>query len=491
MKKYFPYFFLALPFFLLKITNLGIWLSDTNIYFYTGYQLLQGKILYKDIFFTNFPLLPYISSLYFLLTAGNLPLFFFTSSIEAILVGFMIYIIVLKECKSKLQALLASSLYLYSFIVLATSNHQTGVFIASLFAILAYLFFIKQKLFLSGVFIALALLTKAYFLPIALALFITLLFTQTKKSNNLAIKQINNSDDSYRPALPARFAARRAGRQNQTLVYFLSGFFLTILIILLPSLLLAPHDLFRDVISYSLTRSQGIPKGNIARFFLIHDGVYVLLLFWNILMIRKRLFFGLVSLLSLIFFLLYQDIYYLYLNFHIPFLAISFPTLYSLLQKTFSLQKMVLPTIIGIILLINLSIYIASYQTQQKIENIQSISALIKKQSPDTLYGINSLTPALSYLTNTPLLDNIVDTNENIYRRGFLDKKILTRSAISSEAVLVTSAAIYPEANANYPLLGGIFEEELIKKSCRLIGTFFIKPEGVENAINIFSCKKQ
>src|SRR3989338_5346813 len=148
MKKFLPYFLLALPFFLLKLTNIGIWLSDTNIYFYTGYQLLQGKVLYRDIFFTNFPLLPYISSLYFLLTAGNLPLFFFTASIEAIFVGFMIYIIVLKENNSKLLALLASSVYLYSFIVLTTSNHQTGVFIASLFAVLSYLFFIKQKLFL-------------------------------------------------------------------------------------------------------------------------------------------------------------------------------------------------------------------------------------------------------------------------------------------------------------------------------------------------------
>src|SRR5690349_18321904 len=94
IRKYAPYLILTLPFFLLKITNLGIWLSDTNIYFYTGYQLLQGKSLYKDIFFTNFPLIPYVSALYFVLTRGNLPLFFFTATLEVLVAGFLIYVIV-------------------------------------------------------------------------------------------------------------------------------------------------------------------------------------------------------------------------------------------------------------------------------------------------------------------------------------------------------------------------------------------------------------
>ena len=53
MKRYFPLFIITSIFLLLKLTNLGIRMSDTNIYFYTAYELLQGKILYKDIFFTN------------------------------------------------------------------------------------------------------------------------------------------------------------------------------------------------------------------------------------------------------------------------------------------------------------------------------------------------------------------------------------------------------------------------------------------------------
>lgn len=455
MKKYLPYFLLALPFFLLKATSIGIWLSDTNIYFYTGYKLLQGQVLYKDIFFTNFPLFPYASALYVLLTRGNLPLFFFTSAVEVLVVGFIIYKIILAQEKSRIIALCSSGIYLYSFIVLATSNHQTGVFLGSLFAILSYSFFIRKRLFVSGIFIACALLTKAYFLPIALSFFLFLLI-----------------------------------KKRSVLMPFLLGSIVTFLIILSPSLLLAAQDLFRDVIAYSLTRSQGIPKMNIAQFFMTHDPLYILILLWNILMIRRHLLFGMLSLLSIVFFLFYQDIYYLYLNFCIPLLALSFPTLYNSIQKTFSLQKMVLPTIIGIILTINTVTYFHSFRTQQKIENIEAITSLIKKQNPPTLYGINSLAPALSYLTDTPLLNNIIDTNENIFRKGFLNKQNLTDRAIEQEALIISNAAIYPGTTINYPLLGGIFVEEKVIKSCQLIGTYFIKPEGVENAITIFDCKK-
>lgn len=455
MKKYFPYLLLALPFFLLKVTNLGIWLSDTNIYFYTGYKLLQGQVLYKDIFFTNFPLLPYISALYFLLTNGNLPLFFFTASVEVIAIGFLIYALVLQQEKSRLLAILSSGVYLYSFIVLATSNHQTGVFLASLFALSSYLFFTKQKLFLSGIFIAFTILTKAYFLPVALALLIVILI----KKRAFAIP-------------------------------FLTGCMLATAFVLLPSLLLAPNDLFRDVLSYSLTRSQGIPKGNIARFFLTHDTLFVILLLWNLISIRKRLFFGLVSLFSLLFFLLYQDIYYLYLNFAIPFLALSFPSLLKKLQQSLSLQKMVIPTCISIILMINLAVYFPKYATQQKIERIDLLTTAIKKQHPRSLYGINALTPALAYMTDTPLLDGIIDTNENIFRKGFLDKRILTRHAIEQKSMLIANGASYPEINIHYPLLGGIFDEKAVAASCRLLVSMPIQPEGIENQINVFTCEK-
>ena len=68
--------------------------TDTEIYFYTAYKLIHGQMLYKDIFFTNLPLFPYISAIYLFLTGGNIYGFYFTSSIEAVLVAVFIYKIV-------------------------------------------------------------------------------------------------------------------------------------------------------------------------------------------------------------------------------------------------------------------------------------------------------------------------------------------------------------------------------------------------------------
>lgn len=455
MKKYSPFFLLALPYLFLKISNLGIWLSDTNIYFYTGNMLLEGKILYKDIFFTNFPLFPYISALYVLLTHGNLPIYYFTAPLEVTLTAFLLYVIVLKEKKSRLIALSSSAIFLYSFIILVTSDHQSGVFLGGLFSVLAYFFYTKKKLFFTGATVAAAILTKAYFLPIALSFFLYLCIIKKR--------------------LP---------------LTFLLGGIITTSLILLPSVIFASTDFFKDVFTYSLARSQGIPKENIARFFLTHDALFAFLLFWNILTLRKQLFFGLVSLLSLIFFLLYQDIYYLYLNICIPFLALSFPGLYETIQRTFSFQRMVLPTIIGVFICYNSVLYITSYRNLQKISDIDRLVEIIRKEHPRALYGINSLTPALAYLSDTPLLNGIVDTNENIYRKGFLDKELLTDDAITAEAIIVSSAAIYPESSIRYPLLGGIFDEKKIADSCTSLGVSFFKPEGVENAVHLLRCRK-
>lgn len=442
-------------FLLLKISNLSIRLSDTNIYFYTAYQLLQGKVLYKDIFFTNFPVLPYVSMIYFYIVGKSLSWYYITAAIEASIVSFLLFYLVLKKTKDKLIALTTSLLYLFSFIILATTDHQTGVFLASLFAVLSYLLiFEKKKYVFGGIFIALALLTKAYFLPVFLAICVT-----------LAIK-------NYRKLFP-----------------FLIGVGGAMFLILLPSFLLARNDLIRDVFLYSLTRSQGISKMNILWFFFRHDFLLIVALLFSLVMIRRFLFFGLLSLFSLLFIIVYQDIYYLYLNFIVPFLCLSFSNLQLFLREKFHIQKMVVPTIVVIFLLINLIIYFSSYRTLQKVEQVDQLLSLIHKENPPVLYGVNSIAPALAYLTQTPLLNNIVDTNENIFIKGFLNADRLTTDAINQHAMIIAPGVFYPTFNVQEDVTGGIFNKEKIKTACVLKGNFPVKTEGFENRLNLFSCQ--
>ena len=452
-KKYFPIFILILAFFIFKLSNLGIRLSDSNIYFYTGYKILHGSVSYRDIFFTNFPLLPYISSIYFLLTAGNLTLYFLTPMIEVPAVAFIIYLIIFKKYEDKLMSFISSALYLFSFIILSTSDHQSGVFIASLFSVLGYYFYLNKKYLISGVFVALMLLTKAYFLPILLSFIV--LFLWKKK---------------YKAAV--RFGAGAA----------IIG-----IIVMLPTLIFGFQDFIKDVFIYSLTRSAGIEKNGIIWFFITHDLPLFILLIFNLIMIKKNKFFGLVSLFGILFIFFYKDVYFLYLNFLIPFLALSYPEFEKIIKEKFGVQKLMLPTFIFGFLIFSFVTYTNGFRNLQKI-NLDKATEIIKKENPKSLYGVNDVAPALAYLSGVPMLNNIIDTNANIYRKGFLNSKKLTTDAIKQKAIIVAHGAYYPEMGVNEEVTDEIFDKSQIKKSCKLIGSFPVQTEGPENRLNLLKC---
>lgn len=466
MKKYLPVLLVISPFFLFKLVNLSIRLSDSNIYFYTAYQLLQGKILYKDIFFTNFPLLPYASIVYFLISSGNLFFYFLTPAIEAAIVGALLYVISYKKYKDVLLSLTSTALYCFSFIVLATSDHQSGVFLASLFALVSYYFFAEKKYILSGVFVAFMILTKAYFMPILLAYVTTLFFERVKRVEKKYVLD---------------FA--------RIIIQFFIALLITFFIILLPTILYAFPDFIKDVFIYSLTRTQGVEKGRLLSFFISHDFILFLLLLFNLFLITKKHFFGFLSFFGILFFFFYQDIYYLYLNFFLPFLCLSYPYWYQTIQKKYHFQKYIIPTIICIFLLFNFMQYYNGFRNLQKIQ-IDEIVAAIKKENPKYLYGINSLTPALAYTANVPLLNNIVDTNPNIYRKGYLNANILTTKALGTNTLLVAEGIDYPLYNIKENMINEIFQKEVIVKYCTVLSEYPIQNEGYTNKIQLGTCKK-
>lgn len=453
MRKFLPLILFSGVLLILKFSNLEIRISDTNIYFYTAYELLQGKLLYKDIFFTNFPLFPYLSSFYFLLVNGNLKFFFLTPTLEVIIASTLIYFIVLEKIKNNLVSLTSSLLYMFSFLLLSTSDHQTGVFLASIFSLLSYLFLQKKNYILSGIFIALTILAKAYFLPVLTSLFLISILKNKRGALRLTI-----------------------------------SFLATCFIILLPFILFVQNELITDVFKYSLTRLPGLSKIEIAWFFITHDFIFFLLLIYNLINIKKQLFWGSFSFFSIIFFIFYNDVYYLYLNFLAPFLALSFENFYTFTKQKFQLQPMVIPTFIIIFSVLNIIIYLSYYKDLQKIPNIDKLVDLIKTEKPKYLYGVNDITPALSYLSQTPLLNNIIDTNESIFKKNFLNAATLTSKAIHSKTILVAHGAFYPQVNAKEEILDGIFDQEKVKKSCKLISSFPVQSEGIINRINLLKC---
>src|SRR3989344_4404192 len=100
MKKILVLLSLILLFLTLKLANNDIRLSDTNIYFNIAYQILNGKLLYGDIFFLNFPIFPYVSFLYYIISGKNIEYFYLTSTIEVTIITVLIYAITFNKTKS-------------------------------------------------------------------------------------------------------------------------------------------------------------------------------------------------------------------------------------------------------------------------------------------------------------------------------------------------------------------------------------------------------
>lgn len=454
MKKIIPLLFLIIFFLIIKLANNGIRLSDTNVYFNLAYQISQGKIPYKDIFFSNFPFFSYVSSFYYFLGNKNINFFYFTSAIEIAIITFFIYLITYRKTKNYIISITSSILYILSFMVLSTSDHQTGVFTASLFAVLSYFFLQERKILTSGIFIAIAIFTKAYFLPVFISFFAY-----------IAIK-----------------------KEWKNLLKFGISFTIAGLIILLPFLIQAPQQLISDIFGFSLTRPAGLSKIDIMWFFITKDFPLFILLIFNLLNIKKNVLFGLISIFSIIFFFGYQDVYYLYLNFLITFLCLSFYELYYFLKNKLNPQRLVIPTIISIFVLLNLVVYISSYRNLGKLDDFNKIITTITSEKPKFLYGVSDITPLLIALTHIPALENVNEAHEYFFIRKVYDRKFLTDKAVKSKTIIITHGADYPQYNIRQDILDNIFIKETIYKNCKNILSIPVLSEGDTNKINLFKC---
>lgn len=453
IKSIFPLLALCIIFLLLKHDAFTIRISDTNIYFYTARELLQGKFLYKEIFFTNLPLFPYISVLYGTLVGWRLEYFFAIPIIEILIISFLIYRISFYHLKKSLIACVPVAIYLFSFLILATSDHETGVYAANIFSLLGYYLYLRKKYIFSGMLFALMILTKVYFLPIFLALTIFVFF-----ENKNGLKKI------------------------------VVSFICTIAVVIIPIYILSDGYMLNNLLAYSSERHQGVSKISLLQFFAIKDFILFGLLMLGFLKLRAKNFFAFVSFFSLLFILLYKDVYYLYLNFFAPFVAIStvlwLPKIFKNKELSFAFFA-----IIFISIFLSTSSYLSSYKDLQKVKNIESVAQKIIENNPDYLYGINSITPALSYLTDIPLLDQIVDTNENRFLTGNLSANTLTKKALESNTLLVTKSAVYPEYQISELFMSAIFDKSLLTK-CSQLHSEPVDFEGLENRLVLIRCHK-
>ncbi len=425
--------------------------SDTYGYFMHGTYILQGKMLYRDMFMTNLPLFPYISALYVWLVGDNVWLFTRFSTLEAALCGFFIWLIVRRSVDSLYMQTLIVAVYLFSALILINTEFQSGIITAALFALITYYLYTSKKYTLSGIALGLTLCTKGYLIGIPALLILY---------------------DIY----------KRRWRSWMLIVPYL----VTIFVILAPSLIFVREDFFRNIF-FTVNRPENPNRLGLYYYLLLENWLFLITFIAALINVRKNPVLAVFAGGSTGFLLYFQDAYYPYFNAALPFLVLPIADTYTNLKRKISSEgaAAVISGICIASLLLHINTYIEHFPTN-RFDNPEKMIEAIQKADPDVLYGSQDIVPLLSALTDIPLMNGIIDTNPKIYQRGLYNTEEITDDVFRQRTIVVLYAHIDQEGNIyteNY-----ITNSSRILEQCSVLYKQPIKGAGAINHYVVFQC---
>lgn len=435
-----------------KLSALTFRFGDENVYFYMSNAILDGFIPYKDFFLADPPFFIYLMAGFKALFGSHLILFktlpIFFDSLSAIL----LYLILRKN---NIFAVFTPIFYLFSFTVLATSDYVTRAEVMIFFVLLALYLDQNKQYFWSGVFWALACLCKLYAGPALLGF----LFYKIISKEFLPVRNI------------------------------ILGGLLTTIIVLFPFLILAPHQTFYDLIIHQFNRPIGINKWNIFDVFVKFEWLLIISSITSIFIVKNKkwiypLFF------SALFFLLYKDLYYLYLHILLPFIAIltvEFIAFINKKQQEFAWIFIVL--YIGVSIY-SLTGYVNIYQVEGIFNQPKEIAEALKNAPEDLpIYGAQEVAPLITLMSHRKIFNNVIDTNTQNFVAGTHDLNLISKKAVESGIYLVARIADYPEQNIYDTGFEGYFDKKIFDSSCILYKSFERNSKDDPlNVVAIYKC---
>jgi hypothetical protein len=171
-------------FVLLKLYSLNFVNGDEHMYFYMSLLVAKGKWPYRDFFFSHPPLQLYIAGALYKLFGYSLALSKAIPSLAALVSGVYVFLIG-KRLVGRLEGVLGTALFLFTFDVLRGSSHFTGANCALAFGLVAAYQTLAGRSILAGVLFALGTFIGVYMAPLALMLAVLLAFRSWKESLRL------------------------------------------------------------------------------------------------------------------------------------------------------------------------------------------------------------------------------------------------------------------------------------------------------------------
>jgi len=175
---------MLLSFALLKLYSLNFVNGDEHMYFYMSLLVSKGKWPYRDFFFSHPPLQLYIAGALYKLFGYSLALSKAIPSLAALVSGVHVFLIG-KRLVGRLEAVVATALFLFTFDVLRGSSHFTGANCALAFGLVATYQALAGRSILAGGLFALGTFIGVYMAPLTLMLAVLLAFRSWKESLRL------------------------------------------------------------------------------------------------------------------------------------------------------------------------------------------------------------------------------------------------------------------------------------------------------------------
>ncbi len=441
-------------FVLIRLANSGARLSDTGIYIWTADQMLSGKLLYRDIFFTNLPLFPVWSAGYVNILRSNVEGFFLTAMVESMIAALLVAVVVYRKTKNYWAMLGSLATYLISAWSLNVSAAQNGVFVATICGLIAYIWFEKKKNPIGvGVFVGLMLLFKAYFLPIAAGIGIGYLWR----------KRVTEA------------------------IFYAAATGITILLTILPFVSTAGNEMKDAFLKYSLIRPD-MYRWNVVQYTFITDPLFVGLLIFGLANWAKQKNLAIICGVFVVYAFLYRDFRYLYLQIIIPYLAICAGIAVQQIWEKRKMMGMIAAAVLFLTAGRNVHWYATNLWNFEKIPMLSELVSVIKTEKPKYLYGNDQLVPILSYLSRVPVLRGVGDTNENMYRVGILDKVEMSKAATQAETLFISYGVYYPQQKIEVDYSADVFEPSIYKEKCSLLKKYEVFAQLGINALTVSRC---
>ena len=459
MKKRLPLVFtlvIIAIFLAYKLPGVTYRFGDGNAYLYMAKMLLGGHLPYKSFFLADPPFLVIFLTPFYALFRNHLLGFQVLPIVIEAATAFLLYLVAKK--RGEILSFLAPLFFLFSFTVLATSDYLTGIQLTVFLIVLGLALAQYNKPILSGVAWALAILTKLYAIPVYVGFLIykVLPFDKTQ--------------------------------DKKILIRIFLGTLVAGIVVMLPFLIPALGDVWNYMVVHQLHRPPGLDKWHIWTFFLGKE--WFLLVFGIIgLCIKNNRDLVASFVLTAAFFLVFPDLYYLYLETLLPFIVLGSVTALSRVFENREVRAALIPVAVLYLVFFAQSffVYKSDFYTVGRFLNADAVAAAVEKLPPGPLYGSHEVAPLVALLSGRTLAGNYIDTNTQAFASGGEDLLKASQTAVDEGAYLIGRVTDLPQYGIKDFGMNGYFDKSLFKY-CRQAAKLPSTSGEQDNFIGVYKC---